>query len=140
MILGNFGVDFTGTFRNVGPSPATNEWQTIQMKFVDLPAQINTGYSNITMPSLPMCAPGANHPKTNFVAFQNFPYSFSTEQIASDSDIEGWVKFKKMLVIYGCIKYNDQLGGRHQTNFCSALDRFKNPIQWINCPAGNTAW
>jgi hypothetical protein len=140
IILGNFGVAFTGTFRNVGLSPAVNEWQIIQMKFIDLPGQINAGYSNITMPSLRDCAPDAHRPKTNFVAFQNFPYSFSTDQIPSEVDIEGWLKFRKMLVIYGCIKYDDQMGGRHQTDFCSVFDRFKNPIQWGYCPAGNRAW
>ncbi len=139
MILGDSPVDFTATFRNTGLSPAINEWQVIQMKFVDLPSQVNAGYSNVTMLRFPMCHPRAHRPKTNFVVFQNLPYSFSTSQLPDASDIEAWVKFKKMLVIYGCVRYDDQLGGAHQTDFCSTLDRTKNPVQWASCPSGNGA-
>lgn len=138
-ILGNFPVEFTAQFKNVGLSPAINEWQTIQMKFVDLPGQINVGYSNIAMPHLPMCQ-HARRPKTNFVVFQNLPYTISTEQLPSDPDIEGWVHLKKALVVYGCIRYDDQMGGSHQTDFCSILDRTRYPVQWTSCPTGNDAW
>jgi hypothetical protein len=140
MILGDFHTDFTATFRNVGLSPAVNEWDIVHMKFVDLPHQTDVGYTNVVMPKTDLCLPRSIAPKTKFVAFPGFPYSFKTSQLASNADIEGWVNLKKILVVYGCIKYDDELGKAHQTDFCSILDRLQNPVQWRSCPTGNTAW
>jgi hypothetical protein len=143
MILDNFPTDFAANFKNVGLSPAINEWGFIQMDFIDLPAwTMHPGYFHAQMPIPPSCRPGPAPQKSKFVVFPGIPYSFSGAQLPSTANVEGWVHWKKVLIVHGCIKYEDEIGGTHQTNFCSIFDRIEHPAQaqWISCPNGNEAW
>jgi|HubBroStandDraft_3_1064219.scaffolds.fasta_scaffold3497489_1 hypothetical protein len=71
----------------------------------------------------------------------NQPYKFgAANMIAVEGEVDDWINLRRVLFVQGCIKYDDDLGKSHQTNFCSYLWLADHPHAWEACAMGNSAW
>jgi hypothetical protein len=140
MILGNFPMIISATFSNVGHSPGLNESQNTRADFV-LPTGFLPNFTDTKFPAVTGCDKNAKRVKSEFVVFGGKTYHTKiADMIAPAGEVKDFNASRRILVTQGCIKYDDEVGNPHQTNFCSYLSLSAANRQWETCSSGNSAW
>jgi hypothetical protein len=141
IIIENRSVTFTVAFANIGHSPALHESHSTRVDFVPFHGTMASGMADVPIPTLKDCKPDAVRPKSELVIFPDKPYQLQVANIiALENEVGEWHQLRRVIFAQGCIKYDDELGKSHQTNFCSYLTLGEFPHAWRTCGMNNSAW